>query len=152
MKADFNAPGAAKSFDFAAEGFKKIAPLPLVQKAHVEKLADGVFVIHHVAGQGYNTMAIEFKDYVFAVEAPVSSDGADNVIKRIKEAIPGKPIRYVAVTHHHSDHIGGLRSFIAEGATIVTTQGNRKTLEMMAAAPQNDRLAKNPRKPEFCLR
>ena len=149
VKADFNAPGAAKSFDFAAEGFKKVAPLPLVQKAHVEKLADGVFVIHHEAGQGYNTMAIEFKDYVFVVEAPVSSDGADNVIKRIKETIPGKPIRYVAVTHHHSDHIGGLRSFIAEGATIVTTQNNRKTLEMMATAPQNDRLAKNPRKPEF---
>ncbi len=149
VKADFNAPGAAKSFDFVAEGFKQVPPLPLVQKPHVEKLAEGVFVIHNVAGQNQNTMAIEFKDYVFAVEAPGSSDGADNVIKRIKETIPGKPIRYVAVTHHHGDHIGGLRSFIAEGATIVTTHGNRKTLEAMAAAPQNDRLAKNPRKPEF---
>ena len=147
VKAEFDVAGASKKFDFAPEGFTRVAALPTVQKPHVEKLADGVFVIHHEAGQGYNSMAIEFKDYVFVVEAPVSSDGADNVIKRIKETIPGKPIRYVAVTHHHSDHIGGLRSFIAEGATIVTTQSNRKTLEMMATAPQNDRLAKNPRNP-----
>jgi glyoxylase-like metal-dependent hydrolase (beta-lactamase superfamily II) len=118
-------------------------------KADVEKLADGVFVIHNVAGQNQNTMAIAFKDYVLAVEAPGSSDGAEEVIKRIKETIPGKPIRYIAVTHHHGDHIGGLRGFIAEGATVVTTRGNRSVIETMAAAPQADRLAKNRRKPEF---
>ena len=25
------------------------------------------------------------------------------------------------MTHHHGDHIGGMRSFIAEGATVITT-------------------------------
>jgi glyoxylase-like metal-dependent hydrolase (beta-lactamase superfamily II) len=151
VKAVFNAKDADKSFEFADAGFRKVAALPLVLKPTVEKLADGVFVVQNVAGQNQNTMAIEFRDYVFAVEAPGSSEGADSVIKRIKEAIPGKPIRYVAVTHHHGDHIGGLRSFIAEGATVVTTQGNRQTIETMAAAPQNDRLAKNPRKLEFAF-
>ena len=80
-----------------------------------------MFVIQNVAGQNQNTLAVAFKDYIVAVEAPGSSDGADKVIARIKEAIPGKPIRYVAMTHHHGDHIGGLRSFIAEGATVITT-------------------------------
>jgi glyoxylase-like metal-dependent hydrolase (beta-lactamase superfamily II) len=108
-----------------------------------------VFVIQNVAGQNQNTLAVAFKDYIVAVEAPGSSAGADQVIERIKAAIPGKPIRYVAMTHHHGDHIGGLRSFIAEGATVVTTQANREVVEAMAAAPQLDRLAKNPRKPEF---
>jgi hypothetical protein len=32
---------------------------------------------------------------------------------------------------------------------VITTPDNRKVVETMAAAPQNDRLAKNPRKPEF---
>ena len=32
---------------------------------------------------------------------------------------------------------------------MITTPDNRKVVETMAAAPQNDRLAKNPRKPEF---
>ena len=79
-----------------------------------------------------------------------TSDGADNVIKRIKETIPGKPIRYVAITHHHGDHIGGLRSFIAEGATVITTRGNREVVETMATAPQNDRLSKIRANPSSC--
>lgn len=149
VKAEFNPADAGKAFEIADAGFRKVAPLPLTLKTSVEKLADGVVVIHNVAAQNYNTMAVEFKDYIVAIEAPGTSEGADNVIKRIKEAIPGKPIRYVAVTHHHGDHIGGLRSFIAEGATIVTTRGNRKTVETMAASSQNDRLAKDPRKLEL---
>lgn len=48
-----------------------------------------------------------------------------------------------------ANHIGGLRSFIAEGATVITTRANRQVVETMAAAPQNDRLGKNPRKPQF---
>jgi glyoxylase-like metal-dependent hydrolase (beta-lactamase superfamily II) len=149
VNAQFNIRDADKSFEIGDALFRKVGPLPPTLKPSVEKLADGVYVIHNVAGQNQNTMAVEFQDYVLAVEAPGTSEGADNVIKRIKETIPGKPIRYVAVTHHHGDHIGGLRSFIAEGATVITTRDNRKVVETMAAAPQNDRLAKSPRKPEF---
>jgi len=149
INAQFNSSDANKAFEMTDPAFLKVSALPLTLKPSVEKLADGVYVIHNVAGQNQNTMAVEFKDYVFAVEAPGTSEGADNVIKRIKETIPGKPIRYIAVTHHHGDHIGGLRSFIAEGATVITTPDNRKVVETMAAAPQNDRLAKSPRKPEF---
>jgi len=149
INAQFNAADTDKAFEVSDAGFSKASPVPLNLKPSVEKLADGVYVLHNVAGQNQNTMAVEFKDYVLAVEAPGTSDGADNVIKRIKETIPGKPIRYVAVTHHHGDHIGGLRSFIAEGATVITTRANREVTDTMAAAPQNDRLSKNPRKPEF---
>lgn len=151
VAAEFNVPVSEKSFEVAAEGFAKVSPPPQILEANVEKLADGVFVIQNVAGQNQNTLAVEFKDYVLAVEAPGSSAGADNVIRRIKEVIPAKPIRYIAMTHHHGDHIGGLRSFIAEGAAVVTTRTNRGVVERMAAAPQNDRLAGNPRKPEFVL-
>jgi glyoxylase-like metal-dependent hydrolase (beta-lactamase superfamily II) len=149
LKVDINPAITDQSFEVASEGYARVEPLPNNLEEQVEKLADGVFVIQNVAGQNQNTLAVEFKDYIVAVEAPGSSDGADKVIARIKEAIPGKPIRYVAMTHHHGDHIGGLRSFIAEGATVITTQENRKVVEAMAAAPQIDRLAKSPRAPEF---
>lgn len=149
VNAQFNSADAGKAFEMTDAGFRKVPALPLTLKPSVEKLADGVYVIHNVAGQNQNSMAVEFKDYVLAVEAPGTSEGADSVIKRIKETIPGKPIRYIAVTHHHGDHIGGLRSFIAEGATVITTRANRAVVETMAAARQNDRLAKNPRKPAF---
>ena len=149
LKVEINPAVTDQSFDVAADGYARVAPLPDTLEEKIEQLADGVFVIQNVAGQNQNTLAVAFKDYIVAVEAPGSSAGADEVIKRIKAAIPGKPIRYVAMTHHHGDHIGGLRSFIAEGATVVTTQGNREVVETMAAAPQLDRLAKSPRKPEF---
>ena len=149
VQAEINPAVTEASFAVAAKDYLRVDALPDNLDENVEKLADGVYVIQNVAGQNQNTLAVEFKDYIVAVEAPGSSDGADKVIARIKQAIPGKPIRYVAVTHHHGDHIGGLRSFIADGAVVVATPGNRKVIEAMAAAPQVDRLAKAPRKPEF---
>jgi glyoxylase-like metal-dependent hydrolase (beta-lactamase superfamily II) len=151
IKVELNPAVTDDSFKVAATGYQAVEPLPDTQPAEVEKLADGVYVLHNIAGQGQNTMAVEFKDFIVAVEAPGSSEGADEVIARIKQTIPNKPIRYVAMTHHHGDHIGGLRSFIAEGATVITTPGNRATVEAMAAAPQNDRLAKDPRAPQFAF-
>ncbi len=149
LQVEINPAVTDQSFEVAADGYQRVASLPDNLDEKIERLADGVFVIQNVAGQNQNTLAVAFKDYIVAVEAPGSSAGAEEVIKRIKTAIPGKPIRYVAMTHHHGDHIGGLRAFIAEGATVVTTEGNREVVERMAAAPQLDRLAKNPRKPEF---
>jgi glyoxylase-like metal-dependent hydrolase (beta-lactamase superfamily II) len=149
LKVEINPAVTDQSFDAAGDGYTRVAALPDNLDEKIEQLADGVFVIQNVAGQNLNTLAVAFKDYIVAVEAPGSSAGADEVIKRIKSAIPGKPIRYVAMTHHHSDHIGGLRSFIAEGATVITTQSNAQVVAAMAAAPQLDRLAKHPRKPEF---
>jgi glyoxylase-like metal-dependent hydrolase (beta-lactamase superfamily II) len=94
-------------------------------------------------------MIVEFADHIVAVEAPGSSDGSDAVIKRVKELIPGKPIRHIVMTHHHGDHIGGLRGYIGEGASVITTPGNKGVVERTAAAPQNDRLRKNPRAAEL---
>jgi glyoxylase-like metal-dependent hydrolase (beta-lactamase superfamily II) len=149
LRVEINPKLTEKSFQVAASGYTQAAAAPSTLEERVEQLAPGVFVIHNVAGQNQNALAVAFKDFVVAVEAPGSSEGAERVIARIKETIPNKPIRYVAMTHHHGDHIGGLRSFIAEGAAVITTRANREIVEAMAAAPQLDRLAKQPRAPEF---
>jgi glyoxylase-like metal-dependent hydrolase (beta-lactamase superfamily II) len=54
-------------------------------------------------------------------------------LAKIKETVPNKPIRYLVLTHHHSDQAGGFREYVAEGATIVTTAGNKSFLEKAAA-------------------
>jgi glyoxylase-like metal-dependent hydrolase (beta-lactamase superfamily II) len=145
MRAEINPAITDDSFKVAVPGYKEVAAAPLTLEQRVETLAPGVHVMHNIAGQNQNTLIVEFADHIVAVEAPGSSDGSDAVIKRVKELIPSKPIRFIAMTHHHGDHIGGLRSYIAEGATVVTTSGNRGVVERTAAAPQNDRLRKNPR-------
>jgi glyoxylase-like metal-dependent hydrolase (beta-lactamase superfamily II) len=95
------------------------------------KVADGVWRIpgsHHCA-------AIEMKDHIVVVEAPLISSAAAAVFEAAKEAIPGKPIRYVITTHHHIDHAGGLRAAVAEGATIVTHVLNRPLFQRYFASP-----------------
>ena len=55
--------------------------------------------------------------------------------------MPNKPIKYLVLTHHHSDHAGGFREYVAEGATIVTTT-NTKTFLEKASATQSSLLPK----------
>jgi glyoxylase-like metal-dependent hydrolase (beta-lactamase superfamily II) len=55
-------------------------------------------------------------------------------------------------THHHFDHSGGLRDFVAEGATVITHQMNKAYYEKVWANPHTlspDRLAQNYKKTTF---
>src|SRR5258705_11219786 len=111
-----------------------------------EKLADGVYLILG----GYASVAVDFKDYIVVIEGATNDDRANAVIAEAKRLIPNKPIRYVVNTHQHFDHSGGLRAFVAEGATIVTHDAHKAYYEKVWAAPHTpspDRLAKAPRRP-----
>lgn len=148
VEAQFNPSISAASFEVPQQGYVDVEPQqPL--KEEVERLADGMFVMRNIAGSNQHSLAVAFRDHIVVVEAPGSSEGADRLIARIKETIPGKPIRYIAITHHHGDHVGGLRSFIAEGATVITTPGNREYVEALARAPLFDRLREHPRTPDI---
>jgi glyoxylase-like metal-dependent hydrolase (beta-lactamase superfamily II) len=96
-----------------------------------QKLADGVYLIL----PAYAALAVDFKDYIVIVEGPQSEARANAIIEEAKRDIPNKPIRYVVNTHNHFDHSSGLRTFIAEGATIVTYQSNKAYYEKIFAQP-----------------
>ncbi len=86
------------------------------------KLAPGVW---RIAGGTHHSVAVEFRDFVAVVEAPLNEARSLAVIAETRRLIPGKPIRYIVNTHHHFDHSGGLRTYVALGATLVTHQANR---------------------------
>ena len=65
-------------------------------------------------------MAVEFADYVAVVEAPIDERRNLAVIDEVVRLVPDKPIRFLINTHQHHDHIGGLRTYMHVGATIVT--------------------------------
>lgn len=122
------------------------APPPIV-KVETQKVADGVW---YLTGGTHHSVAVEFKNYVALVECPLNDDRAVAVIDAVKKTIPNKPIRYVVNTHHHFDHLGGVRACVAEGATILTAAENKPYYEKVWAMPhtlQPDRLAKMPKKP-----
>src|SRR5712671_6332184 len=121
---------------------------PPVTTANVvaTKLADGVV---HLGGGSHNSIAVEFKDYVTVIEAPLDQERSLAVIAEVKKQFPNKPIRYVVNTHNHFDHLGGIRTYVAEGATVITEEKNREFYKNVVLAPQSrtllpDRLSQRP--------
>ena len=97
-----------------------------------EELADGVW---HITGGSHYSVVVEFDEYLAVVEAPADEARSLAVLAEARTLAPGKPVRYVLTTHHHFDHIGGLRTYAAEGATIVTHATNVAYLEQTLMAP-----------------
>lgn len=97
-----------------------------------EKLADGVW---YLTGGTHHSVVVEFADHVAVIEAPQNEDRSNAVIAEVKKLIPAKPIKYLINTHHHFDHSGGLRTYVAEGARIVTHQINKPFYEKTSKAP-----------------
>ena len=125
------------------------APAPLTVTS--EKLGDGLYRLTTGPGS-YDSVIVEFKDYVMMLEAGQSVARGLAYIAETKKLIPNKPIRYVMDTHPHSDHTGGLPALVAEGAIIITQKNNQEFLEKALNTPRtllDDPLAKNPRKAKF---
>ncbi len=113
-----------------------------------EKLGDGLYRLTTGPGS-YDSVIVEFKDYIMMLEAGQSQARALAYVAETKKLFPNKPIRYVMDTHPHSDHTGGLPVLVAEGATIITQENNKVFLERALNTPRtllDDTLAKNPRK------
>ena len=87
------------------------------------KLAEGVWLL---AGSTHNSMLVEFRDFVAVVEAPQNEARSLAVIAEAQRLVPNKVVQYVVNTHHHFDHAGGLRSYLAMGTTIVTHETNKQ--------------------------
>ncbi|HEV7609436.1 MAG TPA: MBL fold metallo-hydrolase [Steroidobacteraceae bacterium] len=124
-------------------------PSPSVSEVVVTELASGVV---HLGGGTHNSLAIEQRDGIVVIEAPLNEERSLAIIAKVRELFPGKKIRRVINTHAHFDHAGGLRTFVAEGAIVVTHERNAAYYARAWRAPRRlnpDRLAKSDRKPRF---
>ena len=127
----------AESIFAGPTGFEKLsAPPATPPPPAVVKIADDVYMLNGLAGGTHNVLFVAFNDHVLVVEAPeqiLYNNNSVTALTKIKETVPGKPIKYLVLTHHHSDHAGGFREYVAEGTTIVTTAATKSTLEKAAA-------------------
>jgi glyoxylase-like metal-dependent hydrolase (beta-lactamase superfamily II) len=122
-------------------------PNPAARAEPVKKLGAGVFLIEQF---GYRVMFAEFADYTVVLEAPTSAEVSKAVIALVKQTAPNKPVKYVGFSHFHFDHTGGLREYIADGATVVVPPGNKNFVERIAEsnfALKPDTLSLKPRPP-----
>jgi glyoxylase-like metal-dependent hydrolase (beta-lactamase superfamily II) len=96
-----------------------------VEPAKVEStnLADRVWLL---GGGSHNSVLVEFNDFVAVVEAPQNEERSLAVMDEVSRLAPNRPIKYVVNTHHHMDHAGGLRTYLAQGTTVVTHAINQQ--------------------------
>jgi glyoxylase-like metal-dependent hydrolase (beta-lactamase superfamily II) len=92
--------------------------------------------VSQTQGGTHNTIFIATNSYLIAVEAPNDDGQAIQSIDMAKKRYPGKPIRYLILTHHHVDHVSGARTYAAEGATIVVGKGNGDYFRKVLARPE----------------
>ena len=103
--------------------------------------------VQHVEGGTANNLIVAMKDYLVIFDAPYGELQSRWTIDAAKAKYPGKPIKYLVLTHHHMDHTGGMRTFVAEGATIVVPAPDKAYFEKDVAAPRTlvpDDLQKKP--------
>ena len=126
----------AESVFQGPDGFEKLAAPPAAPPPPaVSKIAEDVYLLQGLAGGTHNVLFVAFNDHVLVMEAPeqiLYNNNSVQALAKIKETAPGKPIKYLVLSHHHSDHAGGFREYVTEGATIVTTSATKSSLEKAA--------------------
>ncbi len=108
--------------------------------------------IWHITGGSHNTMVVEMKDHLVAFDAPIGNEMSRLTIAEAERRFPGKPFKYLVLTHHHMDHVNGARVFAAKGADLVFGPGDREMFAKQMQAPnriRNDELCAPaaPRRP-----
>lgn len=117
----------------------------------VRQIAEGVYDIPDLRA-GFHVLIVEFDNYLLLVDAPsgwyemqqlpamnwASGETSGSIGQRFYDTVtrhfPGKPVRYVALTHWHSDHLGGIRPFIAAGASLIVSPVTRDVIMNVARA------------------
>jgi hypothetical protein len=85
--------------------------------------------VQQVVTGSANNLIVDMKDGLAIFDAPVGEIQSKWVIDAAKAKYPGKPIKYLILTHHHMDHTGGMRTYAAEGATIVVPSPDKAYFE-----------------------
>ncbi len=109
------------------------------------ELAPGV---SQVVGGSHNSLVVEMADHLIVFDAPINEWQSRWTLDAARAKYPGKPVKYLVQTHHHMDHAGGVRTYAAEGATVLVGKGNRAHFEKVFAAPHlidGDALQARPR-------
>ena len=97
----------------------------------ITKVGNGVY---HAQGYSHHTMIVEFPQWLALMDAPYTATQTKALWQAIQEQFPAKPVKYVAVSHHHFDHIGGVREAAAMGATILVEKAHEPILRPLLEA------------------
>ncbi len=105
-------------------------------RAKLKEVGDGVFSIFNLR-TGFHTLFVEFDTYLLAVDAPAGypllnelpagdvvpglgeNALSEHAIRMVRKRVGDKPLKYLALTHFHSDHAGGLFAYGEENVNLL---------------------------------
>lgn len=88
-------------------------------------------------GQSHHSLVVKQGNGLLVIEMPQTSARSRAVLDTLKSKFPGVAVRTAVNTHHHWDHSGGVREYLARGIPIVTHQRNVNFLREIAATKKS---------------
>ncbi len=126
-------------FGFAGVGRPEIAGIEIVP---------GVTLVYAAPLDGVYTLIVEQANGLVLMEPGQNDLKGEAIIEWARQNHPDKPITHLIVSHHHNDHAGGIRPYVAAGATIVAHEAAAEFFATQAARPKStieiDALDRNP--------
>jgi len=101
------------------------------------RLVDVAPGVSQTQGTSHNSLVVEMDKFLVVFDAPFSEAQSKWVMDAAAKKYPGKPIKYLVLTHHHMDHTNGVRSYAAAGAILVVGQGNGEYFKKVLATPDS---------------
>ncbi|TGE24357.1 hypothetical protein E5K00_03840 [Hymenobacter aquaticus] len=114
-------------------GYQLAAPAPVPPVSTVEHFRPNLHLLN-LKHTDDRVLIVEFKDFLVVAEAPLSSENGEYIIREARRIAPHKPIRYFVYGHYHPHYLGGLRAFVAQGATILGGPGTASYARYLAEA------------------
>lgn len=143
-KYTFN-PDVAAMAAPAAVASAKAPPAMADPVVDVTQVGEGVWLL---GGQSHHSLLVAFADHTVLIEVPQHEVRAMAVIAKAREVVDNKPLMKAVVTHHHFDHIGGIRAAVSEGLTLVAHESSKAYLTTLIKRRHSiykDAASQNPR-------
>ncbi|HEX6316890.1 MAG TPA: MBL fold metallo-hydrolase [Gemmatimonadaceae bacterium] len=102
-------------------------------------------------GGSHHSLVVRQGNALLVVEAPQSAARSKAVLDTLRSRFANVPVRTVVPTHHHWDHTGGVREYLAQGVSVVVHPRNVEFIRSIAAARKTvapDALSRGGRVPE----
>jgi glyoxylase-like metal-dependent hydrolase (beta-lactamase superfamily II) len=129
----------------AARAPRPVAARPLA--VLLVNLAPGIW---RAEGGTHHSLVVEQGSTLLLIEGPQSSARTYAVLDTLRSRFPSKPVYGVVMTHHHHDHSGGIRAYLARGIRVIAHERNARFVAGIASARKTvapDRLSRSPGAP-----
>ena len=101
----------------------------------IVKVSEHVYEIMGLGGNLYTIPFIVLPSYILIYDAILSPGLMARAIKTIESKFVDIPIKYVVLSHNHTDHIRGLKAFRDKHVQVIASAENEMRITQLMEAP-----------------